>query len=70
MKKNCYNCAELYYNEEQDSDGYVIGSGYNCDKRYEKAEDSCGGGDAFLQKLTQESYLKKSKVCFASKEGE
>lgn len=67
IKKNCYNCAELDYEDEVDSDGYIIGGGFSCDKQYNKEEER-GTPDTSLDRLQMESYRQKSKVCFIGKE--
>ena len=64
--KNCHNCKEFYHETEVDSDGYIIGDYFACDKQYEKFEQR-DEGDAFNDRLQLESYQKKGKVCFEPK---
>jgi len=66
MKKNCLNCRHLTYEEEQDSDGYVIGGGYNCEKRIETACEQ-GKEDELWTNLSRPEYREKGKVCFESR---
>ena len=63
MEKNCFNCKHLTEEEDQDSDGYIISSGYHCEKQYHKAVEA--GKDAeYDRNMERKAYLEKGKVCF------
>lgn len=69
MAKNCYSCKELYYDTEQDSDGFIIGEGWCCDKQYYKyANISDIKADGFVDRLQTKEYKNKGKICCEEKE--
>lgn len=66
MKKNCYNCKCLSFETESDTDGYIIGGGYHCDKQYQKAYEK-GMETEYENNMDRESYRLKGKACFEPK---
>ena len=66
MKKNCKNCKCLTEETETDSDGYVIGGGFHCEKQFQKAANN-GNEDAYETNMHRTAYLEKSKVCFEAR---
>jgi hypothetical protein len=62
MKKNCLNCNHLSYEEDQDSDGHIIGGGYSCEKRIEKEYEK-GAEEKLWANLSRKAYLEKGKSC-------
>ena len=66
VKKNCYNCKHLDVYTESDSDGYIIGEGWMCEKQYQKAEER-GTDIQHERNMERKEYLGKGKVCFEPK---
>lgn len=66
MKKNCLNCKHLEQDTEVDSDGYLLGTYWMCDKQYQKMYER-DKEDEFSQNIERPEYRAKSKVCFEPK---